>query len=165
MVPWNSTRTKVRPTAWLASSRTDRYLPMLISGALLRPRFNSGSPFFLTSGINSSNYISPVYALSVSRVKSCNACYSPSLAVQRLRMLQEKKEALAKASRRDIATLVERGRIETARVKVEAIIGDDIHVELLELLELYCELLLARFGLLELKYVPHFLLEFLNDSI
>ncbi|KDQ15617.1 hypothetical protein BOTBODRAFT_624511 [Botryobasidium botryosum FD-172 SS1] len=66
-------------------------------------------------------------------------------------MLQEKKEALAKSSRRDIATLLERGRIETARVKVEAIIGDDIHVELLELLELYCELLLARFGLLELN--------------
>jgi len=73
------------------------------------------------------------------------------LAVQRLRMLQEKKEALAKSSRRDIATLLERGRVETARVKVEAIIGDDIHVELLELLELYCELLLARFGLLELN--------------
>lgn len=34
-----------------------------------------------------------------------------------------------------------------------AVINDDIHVEMLELLELYCELLLARFGLLELKCV------------
>lgn len=31
-------------------------------------------------------------------------------------------------------------------------INEDIHVELLELLELYCELLLARFGLLDQKY-------------
>ncbi|KIM47609.1 hypothetical protein M413DRAFT_439278 [Hebeloma cylindrosporum] len=71
------------------------------------------------------------------------------LSVQRLRTLQQKKEAQAKASRRDIATLIERGKIETARIKVETIINEDIHVELLELLELYCELLLARFGLLD----------------
>jgi len=32
---------------------------------------------------------------------------------------------------------------------VESLINEDIHVELLELLGLYCELLLARFGLLE----------------
>ncbi|KAJ3721953.1 DUF292-domain-containing protein [Lentinula raphanica] len=71
------------------------------------------------------------------------------LSVQRLRTLQAKKEAQAKASRRDIATLVERGKIETARIKVEGVIGEDIHIELLELLELYCELLLARFGILD----------------
>ncbi|KAJ3830269.1 DUF292-domain-containing protein [Lentinula raphanica] len=68
---------------------------------------------------------------------------------KRLRTLQAKKEAQAKASRRDIATLVERGKIETARIKVEGVIGEDIHIELLELLELYCELLLARFGILD----------------
>ncbi|KAF8204303.1 regulator of Vps4 activity in the MVB pathway-domain-containing protein [Mycena galopus ATCC 62051] len=71
------------------------------------------------------------------------------LSVQRLRILQQKKEAQAKASRRDIASLLERGKVETARIKVETIINEDIHVELLELLELYSELLLARFGLLD----------------
>ncbi|KAH7915726.1 DUF292-domain-containing protein [Hygrophoropsis aurantiaca] len=71
------------------------------------------------------------------------------LSVQRLRISQQKKEAQAKSSRRDIALLLERGKIESARVKVEAIINEDIHVELLELLELYCELLIARFGLLD----------------
>lgn len=71
------------------------------------------------------------------------------LSVQRLKTLQQKKEAQAKATRRDIATLLERGKIETARIKVESLINEDIHVELLELLELYCELLLARFGLLD----------------
>ncbi|KAF4604737.1 hypothetical protein EYR40_003515 [Pleurotus pulmonarius] len=75
--------------------------------------------------------------------------YMIPLAVQRLRTLQQKKEAQAKASRRDIATLLEKGKVETARIKVESLINEDIHVELLELLELYSELLLARFGLLD----------------
>ncbi|KIM70086.1 hypothetical protein SCLCIDRAFT_1207383 [Scleroderma citrinum Foug A] len=71
------------------------------------------------------------------------------LSVQRLRTLQQKKEAQAKSSRRDIAVLLERGKLESARVKAEAIINEDINLELLELLELYCELLIARFGLLD----------------
>ncbi|KAI0685089.1 DUF292-domain-containing protein [Cytidiella melzeri] len=93
------------------------------------------------------------------------------LGVQRLRTLQEKKAAQAKASRRDIALLLEKGKLETARIKVEnsentvssawcrrqwltlrlldQVINEDVYVELLELLELYCELLLARFGLLD----------------
>jgi vacuolar protein sorting-associated protein IST1 len=92
--------------------------------------------------------------------------------VQRLRTLQEKKEAQAKGARRDIATLLERGKTETARIKVESsnsssisrrysfltvlfsvVINEDIHLELLELMELYCELLIARFSLVELKCV------------
>ncbi|WFD03477.1 Vacuolar protein sorting-associated protein ist1 [Malassezia obtusa] len=79
------------------------------------------------------------------------------LATQRARMLQEKKESLAKQARRDIADLVHRGKLETARVKTESLILDDVrapltqvHIELLELLELYCETLYARFALLEL---------------
>jgi len=71
------------------------------------------------------------------------------LATQRLKTLQEKKESVAKAARRDIATLVERGKIETARIKTESIINEDIHIELLELLELYSEIVFTRFGLIE----------------
>lgn len=57
---------------------------------------------------------------------------------------------MAKKSRREIAALVEKGKLETARIKTEGIIADDVHVELLELLELYSEMLLARFALLDL---------------
>ncbi|KAI6133614.1 DUF292-domain-containing protein [Pisolithus croceorrhizus] len=71
------------------------------------------------------------------------------LSVQRLRTLQQKKEAQAKSARRDIALLLEKGKIESARVKVEALINEDVTLELLELLELYCELLIARFGLFD----------------
>jgi vacuolar protein sorting-associated protein IST1 len=34
---------------------------------------------------------------------------------------------------------------------VRLVINEDIYLELLELLELYCELLIARFGLVDLK--------------
>lgn len=43
------------------------------------------------------------------------------------------------------------GKDESARIRVENIIRSDITTELLEILELYCELLLARIGLLEAK--------------
>ena len=41
------------------------------------------------------------------------------ISVQRLRTLQEKKEAQAKSARRDIATLLEAKKVEKARIKVE----------------------------------------------
>jgi len=39
--------------------------------------------------------------------------------------------------------------LEKAKIRVEGLISDEIYLELLELMELYCELLLARFGLVE----------------
>ncbi|KAM0788328.1 hypothetical protein ACM66B_001470 [Microbotryomycetes sp. NB124-2] len=73
------------------------------------------------------------------------------LSIQRLRLLSAKKTQVNKATRREIAALLERGKLETARIKVEGVMGEDMMVELLEVLELYCELLLARFGLLEIN--------------
>jgi len=67
-----------------------------------------------------------------------------------LRTTQEKKQSLAKQSRREIALYLEKGKLETARIKTENIINEDIYAELLELLELYCEVMSTRFGLLEL---------------
>lgn len=45
--------------------------------------------------------------------------------------------------------MLEQGKEQSARIRVENIIREDINVELLEILELYCELLLARIGLLD----------------
>ncbi|GAB7360921.1 hypothetical protein MBLNU230_g0906t1 [Neophaeotheca triangularis] len=73
------------------------------------------------------------------------------LSISRLRMVQQKDTALAKQSRRDMAALLEVGKIESARIRVENIIRSDMNTELLEILELYCELLIARAGLLEAK--------------
>lgn len=48
-----------------------------------------------------------------------------------------------------MAQLLEVGKVDSAKIRVENIIRSDITVELYEILELYCELLLARAGLLE----------------
>lgn len=71
------------------------------------------------------------------------------LAIARLRMVQHRDEALAKNQRRGLAQLLENGKVESAKIRVENIIRSDIATELHEILELYCELLLARSGLLE----------------
>ncbi|KAL2261268.1 hypothetical protein VTK26DRAFT_4508 [Humicola hyalothermophila] len=64
-------------------------------------------------------------------------------------MVQKRDEALAKTQRRAMAQLLEQGKIESARIRVENIIRSDILTELHEMLELYCELLLARAGLID----------------
>ncbi|POY72425.1 hypothetical protein BMF94_4251 [Rhodotorula taiwanensis] len=71
------------------------------------------------------------------------------LSRERLRLLQQKKTQMAKQTRREVAALLDKGKLESARIKVEGLLAEDLYVELLEVLELYCELLLARFGLLE----------------
>jgi vacuolar protein sorting-associated protein IST1 len=65
------------------------------------------------------------------------------LAISRLKMLQNKKHALNQQQRKDIAALLEKGKQESARIR------EDFTIEALEILEIYCELLLTRFGLIE----------------
>ncbi|KAI1432810.1 DUF292-domain-containing protein [Xylaria sp. CBS 124048] len=71
------------------------------------------------------------------------------LSIARLRMVQQRDEAMGKTQRRAMAQLLEVGKIDSARIRTENIIRSDITTELHEILELYCELLLARAGLLE----------------
>lgn len=73
------------------------------------------------------------------------------LGIARLRMVQQKDTAVAKQQRRAMALLLEQGKEESAKIRVENIIRTDMNTELLEILELYCELLSARAGLLESK--------------
>ncbi|KAI8847960.1 regulator of Vps4 activity in the MVB pathway-domain-containing protein [Chytridium lagenaria] len=71
------------------------------------------------------------------------------LAINRLKLLQQKKTAGNGAARREIAQLLENHKDDSARVRVEHIIREDFTIEAMEIIELYCEMLLARFGLLE----------------
>lgn len=71
------------------------------------------------------------------------------LGITRLKLLQQKKTSINNQQRREIATLLEKGKEESARIRVEHIIREDFHIEALEILELYSEMLLARFGILE----------------
>lgn len=64
-------------------------------------------------------------------------------------MAQKKDTSLSIAARREMADLLSQHREQSARIRVENIIATDTTVELMEILELYCELLLARAGLLD----------------
>ncbi|PVH22158.1 hypothetical protein CXQ85_004828 [Candidozyma haemuli] len=70
------------------------------------------------------------------------------MAISKLKFLQEKKTALTKQQRRQLADLLSAGKESSAKIRVENIIRDDIYIELLEFLELYCELLLARISII-----------------
>ncbi|KAK2591804.1 Vacuolar protein sorting-associated protein ist1 [Conoideocrella luteorostrata] len=71
------------------------------------------------------------------------------LAIARLRNVQQRDEQIGKTQQRAMAQLLEAGKIDSATIRVENIIRSDITTELHEMLELYCELLLARAGLME----------------
>ncbi|KAJ4349211.1 Vacuolar protein sorting-associated protein ist1 [Ascochyta clinopodiicola] len=77
------------------------------------------------------------------------------LSISRLRMVQQKDTAKAKQQRREMAQLLEIGKLQSARIRVENIIRSDITTELHEILELYCELLLARSQLLDQPTPSH----------
>ncbi|XP_019755387.2 IST1 homolog isoform X1 [Dendroctonus ponderosae] len=71
------------------------------------------------------------------------------LAITRLKLLEKKKSELTEKSRREIAEYISAGKIERAKIRVEFIIREDYLVEALEIVEMYCDLLLARFGLIQ----------------
>ncbi|WLF78540.1 Vacuolar protein sorting-associated protein ist1 [Lodderomyces elongisporus] len=73
---------------------------------------------------------------------------SLKMCLSKLQYTQEKQTAMAKQQRRNISHLLSQGKESSAKIKVENIIRDDIYIELMEYLELYVELLLARLGMI-----------------
>ncbi|KAF7131297.1 hypothetical protein CNMCM5793_004411 [Aspergillus hiratsukae] len=71
------------------------------------------------------------------------------LLIPRLRLLQKKDTASSVIQRRELATLLDEGRESSARIRVENVIATDIAIEVMEMVELYCELLLARANVLD----------------
>ncbi|XP_048829007.1 IST1 homolog [Brienomyrus brachyistius] len=71
------------------------------------------------------------------------------LVINRLKLLEKKKTELAQKARKEIADYLSSGKDERARIRVEHIIREDYLVEGMEILELHCDLLLARFGLIQ----------------
>ncbi|XP_055844538.1 IST1 homolog isoform X2 [Episyrphus balteatus] len=69
------------------------------------------------------------------------------LALNRLKLLEKKKAELAQKARKEIADYLATGKTERAKIRVEHIIREDYLVEAMEIVEMYCDLLLARFGL------------------
>ncbi|KAK6108663.1 Regulator of Vps4 activity in the MVB pathway family protein [Brugia pahangi] len=71
------------------------------------------------------------------------------LAINRLKLLEKKKTEMALKSRTEIADFIANRKEDRARIRVEHIIREDFLVEAYELLEMYCDLILARFGLIQ----------------
>ncbi|KAJ5937708.1 hypothetical protein N7454_004050 [Penicillium verhagenii] len=71
------------------------------------------------------------------------------LLIPRLRLAQKKDTASSVVQRRELSQLLSEGREASARIRVENVISTDIAVEVMEMVELYCELLLARANVLD----------------
>ena len=73
-------------------------------------------------------------------------------AAQKLGQLQDKFESQAQVTKGDIATLLRQGNIGLARAKAESVIKDEIHTDLLQVLEMYLGVVLEQFAEIEKKY-------------
>ena len=73
-------------------------------------------------------------------------------AAQKLGQLQDKFESQAQVTKGDIATLLRQGNVGLARAKAESVIKDEIHTDLLQVLEMYLGVVLEQFAEIEKKY-------------
>ncbi|KAF8012655.1 hypothetical protein BT93_I0723 [Corymbia citriodora subsp. variegata] len=66
------------------------------------------------------------------------------MTVARIKLLRNKRQAVVKQMRRDIALLLQSGQDATARVRVEHVLREQNILAANELIELFCELIVAR---------------------
>ncbi|KAI3382841.1 hypothetical protein SNEBB_000437 [Seison nebaliae] len=71
------------------------------------------------------------------------------LAMNRFKLMEKKKTEQNLKARKEISEYLKQNKGDRARVRVEHIIREDYVVEAYEILEMYCDLLLARFGLIQ----------------
>ncbi|KAJ2946910.1 hypothetical protein O0L34_g16251 [Tuta absoluta] len=88
------------------------------------------------------------------------------LAINRLKLLEKKKTELALKARKEIAEYIAAGKTERAKIRVEHIIREDYMVEAMEIVEMFCDLILARFGLVtQMKELDEGLAEAISSLI
>ncbi|WJX30283.1 hypothetical protein P8452_18842 [Trifolium repens] len=71
------------------------------------------------------------------------------LAVSRIKLLRNKREAQVKVLKRELAKLLENGQDQTARIRVEHVVREEKTMAAYELVEIYCELIAARMPMIE----------------
>ncbi|EPS66564.1 hypothetical protein M569_08211 [Genlisea aurea] len=77
----------------------------------------------------------------------CKTCLT--LAISRIKLLQNKRDMHLKVMRKEIAEFLQTGQEAIARIRVEHIIREHNTWEAYEILELFCEFVLARVPILE----------------
>ncbi|KAL8498230.1 hypothetical protein ACS0TY_021527 [Phlomoides rotata] len=75
------------------------------------------------------------------------------LAGSRLKLLRNKKEVQVKQMKREIAQLLDSGQNQTARIRVEHVIREEKMMTAYDLIELYCELIVARLPIIETQKI------------
>ncbi|CAJ2636585.1 unnamed protein product [Trifolium pratense] len=71
------------------------------------------------------------------------------LAVSRIKLLRNKREAQVKVLKRELSKLLENGQDQTARIRVEHVVREEKTMAAYELVEIYCELIAARMPMIE----------------
>ena len=66
----------------------------------------------------------------------------------RLKSLYQKRNELNVRARRELAEFLKAKKVDRARIRVEHIVREDYLLEVFEVIELYCELLITRLGLI-----------------
>lgn len=70
------------------------------------------------------------------------------ICVVRMKNLYSKKNELNIRARRELADYIRNKKIDRARIRVEQIVREDYLLEVLEIIEIYCELLITRMNLI-----------------
>jgi hypothetical protein len=88
------------------------------------------------------------------------------MAVTRIRMIQNKRVNSVKIQRRQLAELLNIGKLDSCRIRVEGLIREDLSIEGLELLTLFTELVASRIQvIIDSKQCPTDLKESLTSMI
>lgn len=77
----------------------------------------------------------------------CKTCLT--LAISRIKLLQNRRDAQLKQMRKEIAQFLQTGQEAIARIRVEHVIREQNMWEAYEILEMFCEFVLARVPILE----------------
>ncbi|KAI3801190.1 hypothetical protein L1987_29294 [Smallanthus sonchifolius] len=83
------------------------------------------------------------------RFKSSKCKTSLKLATSRIKLMKNKKGVQINQMKRDLAQLLETGQERTARIRVEHVIREEKMVAAYDLIEIYCELIVARLPIIE----------------
>ncbi|KAL7592498.1 hypothetical protein Lser_V15G32882 [Lactuca serriola] len=83
------------------------------------------------------------------RFKIAKCKTSLKLATSRIKLLKNKKLIQINQMKRELAQLLESGQDRTARIRVEHVIREEKMIAAYELIEIYCELIVARLPIIE----------------
>nr|GME04973.1 dentin sialophosphoprotein-like [Ipomoea batatas] len=97
----------------------------------------------------SSNFLRSSKDALTKSFNSAKCKISLKLASSRLKLLRNKKELQLKQMKRELAQLLESGQNQTARIRVEHVVREEKMIAAYDLIEIYCELIVAHLPIVE----------------